>query len=268
MHRIPIGLTLAIALLAGCSGSASPDAGAQKMEVRVYPVPAGQTDALAQTLNKVFATAENSAIGKVSSPAPGQLVVLAPANLQGSIEASLRALTADPASPVAAAPAQQIRLSFWSVDAVPENGPDDLELATIGPALEAVRKQLGGVRFVLREQVGAVSSPGKTVTRSWLGTKLISDSPSPVQKLQYELRSAGSELMLDLSINEQVPVVQASGVQYLDVGANTTTAIRLGQSLVVTQTPIPKNAMASGEVSLSDRATRLYIVRADAVSTP
>jgi hypothetical protein len=71
--------------------------------------------------------------------------------------------------------------------------------------------------------------------------------------------------MLDLHIGEQMPVIQGGSVSYVGITGNTSTAIRLGQTLVVTQTPIPRNAMINGEVSLADRATRLYIVRADQV---
>jgi hypothetical protein len=272
-------LCLALSLSA-CDGGTAGDAGKSKAatsptattvsssaaELRVYQVPPEQTEAVVDALNKVFDNGDKSATGKVSSPAPGQVVVLAPGSLQGSVEASLRALTASQAPPADdKVPPIQIRLSFWSVDALPEDGTDDLELVTIAPALDEVRKQLGGVRFLLRDQVSAVSSPGKKVERSWLGTKLTTDSQSPLHSLEYQLRPVGDQYMLDLHIGEQMPVIQGGSVSYIGITGNTSTAIRLGQTLVVTQTPIPRNAMTNGEVSLADRATRLYIVRADQV---
>lgn len=269
MNRILlIATVLLVVLLSGCeSGGSAGGSAPPKMEVRVYTVPPEQTDALRETFNKVFSTTENAAIGKASSPAPGQLVVLAPANLQGSVESTIRSLTTNkPAAPAQAA-GQQMRLSFWSVDAIPENGRDDLELDSLQSALEETRKQLGPVRFVLRDEVGAVSSPGERVERSWLGAKLTNESGRPQRRLAYKIEDRGSGLMLNLSINEQVPIVLAHEgqnlVQYLDIGAETTTSIRPGQTLVITRNPIPKDAVSTGEPTVSNRTTRLYLVRVD-----
>jgi len=264
-----VAMALAAALLGGCdSGGGSPaGSAAPKMEVRVYSVPPEQTDALRETFNKVFSTSETAAIGKASSPAPGQLVVLAPANLQGSIEASIRSLTANRPQAADKGPSQQMRLSFWSVDAIPENGRDDLELDPLQGALEETRKQLGPVRFVLRDEVGAVSSPGEQVERSWLGAKLTNESGRPQRQLSYKLEDRGNGLMLNMHVLEQVPVVLAhegqNMVEYLNIGADTTTAIRPGQTLVITRNPIPKDAVSTGEPTVSNRTTRLYVVRVD-----
>lgn len=259
-------LILALAAgLAGCRGGSGADATVPTMQVQVYAVPAAETDRLVDTLNKVFATSTTLSLGKASSPSPGQLVVLAPANLQGSIESSLKTLASDSAATPAVKPDPPIRLSFWNVDAVPETGADDLELASLEGALGEVRKQLGGVRFVLRDQVSAVSGVGSKVSRSWVGTKLTSDSPSPLQTLSYTLQRQGADLMLELNFGDQIPVLHGDAVQYMSVGTDTTTVIRLGQTLVLTQTPIPRSVMSSGDVSLSDRATRLVLVRADAM---
>jgi len=263
---------LALGLLAGCSpgGSPSGDAAAQHMEMRVYAVPPEQTDALGNTLNTVFATSGSVSIGKASSPVPGQLLVLAPANLHGSIEASLRALTNGGGPAAAAAAPKQFRLSFWSVDALPESGKDDLELEPLQGALGEARKQLGPVRFVLRDEVSAVSSAGQSVQRSWPGAKLTNDSGRPVQKLQYQLEDvAPAGLKLTLSNSDQVPVVLSrdgqNDVQYVNVGSNTTTAIRLGQTLVLARNPIPRDPVSTGETTVSNRTTRLYLVRVDDV---
>lgn len=263
---------LALGLLAGCSagGSASGDGAAQHMEMRVYAVPPERTDALGNTLNTVFATSDKIAIGKASSPAPGQLLVLAPADLHGSIEASLRTLTSDTSPAAPAAAPRQFRLSYWSVDALPESGKDDLELEPLQGALGTVRKQLGPVRFVLRDEVSAVSSAGQLVQRSWPGAKLTRDSSRPVQELRYQLEDAApAGLKLTLSNSDQVPVVLSrdgeNQVQYIAVGSNTTTAIRLGQTLVLARNPIPRDPVSSGETTVSNRTTRLYLVRVDEV---
>lgn len=271
MNRYGLILILAAGLLGGCGGGA--DSGtpyAPKLEMRVYNVPPEQTETLSRTLNSVFAGDEKTVLGKVSSPAPGQLVVLAPASLHGSIEASLRALTKEQATKENTTPAKAdgpLRLSFWSVDAVPENGADDPALAALTPALDEARKQLGIVHFELRDHVSGVSSLGQDVERSWTGSGTARVPAAPVRELRYTLKSGSPSLMLNLNFSEQVPVVQTlngvSSVSYLATGANTTTAIAPGQTLVVTQNPVP-DSDGTAPVPI----TRLYLVRVDAVPAP
>lgn len=100
--EIPMRLHWLIALCAALllGACAKPEGGdAAKMDMRVYAVPAQQTEALANAIGAVLGTAsDKTSFGKVSSASPGQLVVLAPASLQGSIESTLRDLTKlDPA---------------------------------------------------------------------------------------------------------------------------------------------------------------------------
>jgi hypothetical protein len=268
MQRFLFVLVLALGTLCGCEGGHG-DGGAQKLEVRVYQVPPDSTNALMQTLNKVFETGDKTALGKVSSPSPGQLVVLAPASLQGSVEASLRALTKDqPAPPTSAlATASKsdapLRLSFWSVDAVPMSGDDDPTLTTLAAPLDEVRKQLGAVHFELRDQVSAVSSPGQSVDRSWLGATGAVGSPQ-VKQLRYTLKKNAADLSLTINFGDQIPVPTGGGAppHYLSTGTDTTTTIRLGQTLVVTQSPIPDNESPGGA---ANSLTRLYLVRVDEV---
>lgn len=270
MNRYGLILILATGLLAGCGGGADSGAtGAQKLEMRVYNVPPEQTETLSRTLNNVFAgNNEKTPLGKVSSPAPGQLVVLAPANLHGSIEASLRTLTKEQtAAKQNPAPSKidgPMRLSFWSVDAVPENGEDDPALTALTPALEEARKQLGIVHFELRDHVSGVSSLDLPVERSWRGVGNGPEAAAPVRNLSYTLKSGAPGLMLNLNFQEQVPIVQrvngVSSVNYVATGANSTTSILPGQTLVITQNPVPDG---DGTATI----TRLYLVRVDAVPT-
>ncbi|MEP7042480.1 MAG: hypothetical protein ABI843_05425 [Dokdonella sp.] len=251
MQRIFILLALTLGALCACGGN---DAGAQKMEVRVYQVPPDSTNALVQTLNKVFETSEKSTLGKVSSPSPGQLVVLAPASLQGSVEASLHALTKDLPTGMGAAatkPDLPLRLSFWSVDAVPEAGDDDAALAALAPALDEARKQLGAVHFELRDQVSGVSSAGESVSRTWPGGK----------SLMYELKRKGGELSLAVTLND---VIGTPG-HYSATGGTTTTWVRPGQTLILSQIPVPDSE--AGNASPAN-LTRLYLVRVDEVAAP
>jgi hypothetical protein len=269
MKRYLLALFLAAGLLAGCGGDAGP-ANAPKLEMRVYDVPPDQTETLSRTLNSVFASDEKTALGKASSPAPGRLVVLAPASLHGSIEASLRALAKEQAVRENPAPAKvdgPLRLSFWSVDAVPENGADDPALVALMPALDEARKQMGIVHFELRDHVSGVSSLGENVERSWTGSGTQRAAAAPIRQLTYMLKSGSPNLMLNLDFKEQVPVVQTmngiTNVNYVATGANTTTAVLPGQTLVVTQNPVPDS---DGTASVP--VTRLYLVRVDAVTTP
>jgi len=265
MQRFLFVLVLALGTLCGCEGGHG-DGGAQKMEVRVYQVPPDSTNALMQTLNKVFETGDKTALGKVSSPSPGQLVVLAPASLQGSVEASLRALAKD--QPAAAAapsttPDAPLRLSFWSVDAVPETGDDDPALSDLGPALNEARKQLGAVHFELRDEASGVASLGKTSERSWLGGAVAGSNP-PMKQLQYTLTRTAGTLELSINFGDEIPVRHNENgqvsVQYSRAGVQTTTSIRLGQTLVLTQSPIP-DIESSGATPAT--LMRLYLVRVD-----
>lgn len=261
-------LALAFGLLAGCSGDgpAAGEGALPKMEVRVYTVPPEQTEMLGRTLNEVLATGGKSGLGKVSSPAPGQLVVLAPANLQGSVEASLRTLTAGGPAPAATAtatkPGEQLRLSFWSVDAVPENGPDDPALASLQPALDEARKQLGIVHFELRDHVSGVSGPGQQVRRTWVGTGVANAALN--RDLSYTLRENATSLSLELTYTEEVARVEMQGgqplIRSLPTATNTTTAVRLGQTLVITQNPVTESDGTNSIVTM-----RLHLVRVDAV---
>lgn len=262
MNRYGLILILAAGLLGGCGGGAdSGTADAPKLEMRVYDVPPEQTEMLSRTLSSVFAGDGKTALGKVSSPAPGRLVVLAPANLHGSIEASLRALTKDqPPKEAPAKVAGPLRLSFWSVDAVPENGADDPALAGLAPALEEARKQLGIVHFELRDHVTGVSSLGQSVQRNWTGTGPAGTAPP--RQLGYTIRPDGGAWSVNLDYRDSIAVVRTrngiADASFAETGAQTTTAIAPGQTLVVTQNPVPDSDGAA-------TITRLYLVRVDVV---
>jgi len=261
-HRWLIALCTA-ALLGAC---AKPEGGdAAKMEMRVYAVPAERTKVLVDAIGGVLGSfSDKISLGKVSSPSPGQLVVLAPASLQGSIESTLRDLTK--ANPVEPEPASKdespLRLSFWSVDAVSGNGADDAPLASLAPALDEVRKQMGPAHFVLHDQTNAVSSPGNNVSRSWLSRSYKDDDGHPVQ-LQYTLQQKAGGLTLSIQFSDSIPVTtrynNTASVQYSNIGTNTTTAITPGQALILTQNPLP------GDAESKPTSTRLYIVRVDPV---
>lgn len=255
-HRWLIALCAA-ALLGAC---AKPEGGdAAKMEMRVYHVPAEQTEALSNAIGNVLGTAyDKTSFGKVSSPAPGQLVVLAPASLQGSIESTLRDLTKAAATESKTSPKDEspLRLSFWSVDAVPGNGADDATLASLAPALDEARKQIGAVHFVLHDQATSVSVLGRAVDRNWLGKPI--NGGALFNKLEYTIGKSTQGYSLTFRFSEQMP--QSNG-QYASIGNNTTTSIRDGQTLILTQTPLINDKSDDKPQA----TTRLYIVRVDEV---
>lgn len=264
MKRHALAAVLVAAVLCGCRGGA--DSAEPSLEMRVYDVPAAQTQSLERTLNNVFADAKG-ATGRVSSPAPGRLVVLAPAGLHDSIEASLRTLAKEQAPPGGSAGEtadQSMRLSFWTVDAVPVDGPDDSSLAPLAPALDEARKQLGIVHFELRDHVSGVSGFGQPVERSWPALDP-QGTPGAVRQLKYTLRSGSPKPLLELSFGDQIAVTRTfngnANVTYANTGAQTTTAITPGQTLVLTQNPVPEG---DGRSSVM----RLYLVRVDPVVAP
>ncbi|HET8941076.1 MAG TPA: hypothetical protein VFN13_03725, partial [Rudaea sp.] len=150
-------LALVALVLGGC-GNLNPPSGGDntaKMELRVYQVPPEHTQDLKHALQTNFQAGSDSKtpIGSVSSPAPGQLLVLAPSSLQDSIASSLKSLSGTANSTTPATPPMQIRLQFWSVDAIAGAGVDGAELGGLSEALAQTRKSLGVVHFVLRDHV-------------------------------------------------------------------------------------------------------------------
>lgn len=249
-----LACVFALSLLAGCSGASDP--AEPKLEMRVYSVPAGQAESLARTLANVL-----PANGKVTASAPGQLVVTAPASLHASIDKSLRELARDGSATGSGAASDgsgAMRLTFWSVDAVPENGPDDSTLQSLAPALDEARKDLGIVHFELRDHVSGLSSLGERVHRQWSGP-----GTQAARQLEYTIAAGSPAPMLQIKFSDKVPVTQRSGTysnaKLADVDTETTTAIVPGQTLLLTQNPVPDGDGASSVM-------RLYLVRVDPVA--
>ena len=233
------------------------------MEMRVYAVPAEQTRALVNTLNSVFGAQDGgvqkpASLGRVSSPAPGQLVVLAPASLQASIEASLHALSsnAPPRGDDGANAEAPLRLSLWIVDALPGNGADGPSLAILAPALDEVRKTVGAAHFALRDMTEAVSrvDAPQPMQRSWVG----SDSQQRSMRCLLTRRRDG--YALDMMLSDMVPAAEQAGAapRYTPSQTSTNTSIRTGQTLVLAQSPLPAHGSDPG-------GARLYIIRVDAI---
>lgn len=258
-------IALAAVLLAGCHGSQTASADGNKLEMHVYQVPAEDTDAIIDTLSKVLGFGDKGT-GRVSTPAPGQIVVLAPASLQDSIAQTLKSIKPTAKTKAEAAPAQQMRLDYWSVDAVSGTGQDDPSLKELTPAFAELRKQLGDVHFLAVNHINGVSSLGQKVERSYPSNIGASGNPS-INQLTYELNNRPEGLMLKISFGEQIPYSTGSGslgaVQYISAGGTTTTSIRPGQILVLAQNFVPVSATNPPP---GPRPIHLSLIRVDAIN--
>ena len=131
-------------------GDAQPKQSAALMELKIYAVPAAQTNKLAEALG-------NALGGKaaVTSPAPGKLMIYATSEAQASIGEAIDALAKAPAK--SAAPVQ-VGVHFWVVNGESGAGADDTALKPLASALESVRKNMGPLHFSLVQTVFARTS--------------------------------------------------------------------------------------------------------------
>ncbi|MBW8368549.1 MAG: hypothetical protein K0M70_11930 [Arenimonas sp.] len=151
-------------LLTACgdpTGKAAVDEEAQVL--RTYPVPKGQTQAIGQALNQVFATGpEGRRIGRASYELPGQLVVLAPESVQASIAESIAGIVGSSGEANAMSTAS---LRIWVVDGRPGPGDDADRLAVLAPAIKAISGNFPGFGFRLVDQAEiAVTEAGHEST--------------------------------------------------------------------------------------------------------
>jgi len=230
--------------------------------MRVYQVPPEDTDAIVKTLFNVLGTGDKGT-GRASSPAPGQIVVLAPANLQDSIAQTLKSIKPAAKTKAEAAPAQQMRL-----DSLAGVGQDDPSLKELTPAFAELRKQLGDVHFVALNHISGVSSPGQTVERSY-PTNFAANGNPAINQLTYELNSKPEGLMLRITFGEQIPYTTGSGelgaTRYISTGGTTTTTVRPGQILVLAQNSVPVG-VAKDNTPPASRSVHLALIRVDAIN--
>lgn len=259
--------TLACLLaLAGCGGHGADNAQAE-LDLRLYAVPPDSTERVRGALERVLASEDKNRFARVSSPAQGQLLVLAPTELQGSIAAVVEALAREPKD-AGKAPAQ-IRLHLWTVDATPGNAPDDPALQPVRAALDEVRGALGGpMQFILRDSTTAVSGIGQKVDRRWPFRDDAHAAANSINQLHYSTTAAREGVILAINVTQQIPVGSAlpNGAPsegYFDTGTETTMPVRLGQTLVLSQSSMPS---AGGE-NKAAALTRFYIIRIDPVSS-
>ena len=166
--RLLTGILVAMSL-AAChapSGEAGHD---PAMQLKLYQVPAGQSEAIADHLGADLedtgfrvGTKTQTNI-RVTQPFPGVVMVLAPASVQPSIGQAIAGLgkVADNKAPKADSAAPQavpVQVTFWLVQARAGNGADSPALAALEPALKRMRGTLGPSHFALDESVSSATN--------------------------------------------------------------------------------------------------------------
>lgn len=250
--RFAAGTVLLVlgAALAACHGQdSSGHAAAGSMELKLYDVPAAQSDKLLGALTKAMVNKAS-----VSQPAPGKVLVYAPREAQASIGEAIAALAKVPAQ--RAAPAQ-VGVQFWVVNGETGAGDDDAALKPLASALDGVRRNMGPLHFTLVQTVSArTSSDGSNAS--------IMAAPAGGIARNFSFTVKGAEGgMLDL----QLGYYDAS-----DRGLSrfqSVVGVQSGHYVVLAQGPGACPAAPPGESAPpcpAAPALRLLIVRADLLS--
>lgn len=138
-----------------CGGSQTM-IGADMQQVKTYPVPEQQGEAIRDALRTVLlATKEGvQPLGQASLPMPGLLVVAAPATMQASIEDAVRQLSRDQE----AQPARTVAFDIWVVEAATGEQADDAKLADLKSVLDQARATFGLAALQLADRLALVTS--------------------------------------------------------------------------------------------------------------
>lgn len=156
--------TFSILAIAGTVLSTScwdPRAGAEPAEVlemRVYKVPEGQTEAVQSVLRSALAWGDTP-VGRVSAGPGNTLVVVAPAEIHKGVADLIGKLDDVDTTP----DLKQVTVSYWMIVGrplaeAPSDGrgyvvEGDSSLAAVAPALEAIAETQGPTEFSLMEQI-------------------------------------------------------------------------------------------------------------------
>ncbi|HKU17650.1 MAG TPA: hypothetical protein VJP80_00055 [Candidatus Saccharimonadales bacterium] len=176
--------------LTACGANGNTGTDSSSLTLRTYTVPVSRAEDLSQTLNHLLRMDNGKRdVGSAWVAGPGQLLVLAPNQLQTSIADSLKQIVAHGQS---AAASQPLRLNAWIVDAYPGNGPVDPSLKAIQPALAAFVEDIGPAHFVQAHYLTAVSDVGAH-------TDLI---PFPHGELSYSIVSSEGGLTLNFDYHQ------------------------------------------------------------------
>lgn len=264
MKRILLLALLCLAALAGCGNdkTATSDASDKAMQMRVYQVAAEDTSAVVDTLNKLLSVGEK-AIGRANSPSPGQIVVLAPASLQGSIDDTLKMIKPISKAKPDALVTKPLLLSYWNVDAIPGKGVDDPALSSLSEALQKVRQNLGDVHFQLNSRASGISSPGQRVSTTYSSG---AGSGAFGGDLVYTLSPKPEGILLDVNLSDRAPQTSGNLTQYTERRFSTAVIVSLGQTLVLSDVPV-LNASGKADGEAPTKAVRLNIIRVEEASS-
>ncbi len=187
--------------------------------------------------------------GQVTLSPGGQLLVTAPPSVQQGVAKILEDIASrkPPSTPT-------IRFEAWLVVASPGNRADSPNLKELEPALAAVEKSQGSMRFELLEKLSAQARSGQRSqiqgqhAAMEVNTSLLRDSKDqPVIAARIQLHQ--------LDFSPGIPnAMRGSGLEARGLGLEAQTEMRPGELLVV------------GQSSLSDKSAPdrelYYIVRA------
>jgi len=264
MKRILLPTLLCLATLAGCGSDRTgvSDASDKAMEMRIYQVAPEDTGVVVDTLNKLLSVGDK-AIGRANSPSPGQIVVLAPASLQGSIGDTLKSIKPIAKAKPDALSVKPLQLNFWNVDAIAGKGADDPALATLGEALQKVHQNLGDVHFRLNSRASGISSLGQTVATTYTSG---AGAGAYTGNLRYSLSPKPEGILLNIQLMDSVPQTTGNVTQYTERQFSTAVIIALGQTIVLSDVPV-MNTSAKADGEAATKTVRLNIIRVEEVSS-
>lgn len=231
--------------LTACGANGSTGTNASSLTLRAYTVPASRAEDLSQTLNHLLRMGDGKTdVGRAWVAGPGQLLVLAPAQMQSSIADSLKQIVTSDQN---VATPQPLRLNAWVVDAYPGTGPADPSLKAIQPALAAFVEDMGPAHFMRAHYLTAVSDVGAHIDLM----------PFPHGELSYSILSSEDGLVLNFDYHQLW-----SGVNGSFVMLQGRVTVPMGQTTVLgLVSDRPTNHAGSDTSPSVDLIHRLLVVR-------
>lgn len=252
MKQLPrlLAATSLLLTLTACHAPAGGHAAqaAAPMELKIYEVPAAQTEKLAGALGNAL-----GGNASITMPAPGKLLVYAPHDAQASIGHAIASLGEKATTAEATG---QVDLHFWIVDGLAGTGDDDAALRPLAPSLDTVRKTMGRLHFQL---VQAMSAMNLSINHDGgITTALTNGYP---RTANFHIDSADGRT-IDLSLNYEDR--GESGLAKL----RTQVDVPSGQYVVLAQAPgacAPALPGGTAPPCAEKPALRLLVLRADYV---
>lgn len=267
------GIVLLAAVLAGCGTSRGASAQGPDFQLKLYKVPAAQSQAIASKLDGILASPEflvglkTHTAMRATTPFPGTVLVLAPAAVQPSIATAVAELAkvAGDAAPDAAADAAKakaaepvpLRVQFWVVQAKAGAGEDAAALQALEPTLKQVRTSLGASHFVLEDSAAvAVTAPPDQNATQGNGSVVTSRG----REFEFHASSA-SKGAVDLNLQYHNTTREAAGNTIPEL--KTTITLQPGAYVVLAEAPPADISAKAVDATLMN----LLVVRVDRADT-